>query len=195
MQNLSQRKRALFDHAEANGGEQYQGGKFNDAYRENDLRFMGFLIPPGKRVLELGCGRGDLLASLRPAHGIGIDFSPRTIASARTLHPELQFVLGDAEDPATLDGIEGPFDDVVISDTIGMFEDIDGTLRTLRNLCAPSTRIVISYYSHLREPILKLAKFIGLKRRQSQINYIAAVDFLNLMDLADFEVVRMSSGN
>jgi SAM-dependent methyltransferase len=97
MQNLSHRKRALFDHAEANGGEQYQGGKFNDAYRENDLRFMGFLIPPGKRVLELGCGRGDLLASLRPAYGVGIDFSPRTIASARTLNPELQFVLGDAK--------------------------------------------------------------------------------------------------
>ena len=190
MKNLSQRKRALFDHAEASGGEQYQGGKFNDSYRENDLRFMGFLIPPGKRVLELGCGRGDLLASLRPAHGVGIDFSPRTVARARTLHPELQFVLGDAEDPATLDGIEGPFDYVVISDTIGMFEDIDGTLRTVRNLCAPSTRIVISYYSHLWEPILKLAELMGWKSRQSQINYIATVDFLNLMDLADFEVVR-----
>ena len=57
-------------------------------------------------------------------------------------------------------------------------------------LCEPSTRIVIAYYSHLWEPVLKLAELLRLKSRQSQINYIATVDFLNLMDLADFEVIR-----
>ena len=33
------------------------------AYHDDDRKFMRFLIPPGKRVLELGCGRGDLLAA------------------------------------------------------------------------------------------------------------------------------------
>ena len=67
-------------------------------------------------------------------------------------------MLGDVEDPATLAAIEGPFDYIVIADTIGMFEDIDGTLRLVHHLCAPSTRIIISYYSHLWEPVLKLAE-------------------------------------
>ena len=89
---------------------------------------MQFLIPPGKRVLELGCGRGELLAALKPSYGVGVDFGARTIARANELHPDLHFVLGDVEDPATLAGIEGPFDYIVIADTIGMFEDIDGTL-------------------------------------------------------------------
>jgi hypothetical protein len=71
-----------------------------------------------------------------------------------------------------------------------MFEDIDGTLRLIHKLCAPSTRIVIAYYSHLWEPILKTAEAIGLRRRQPKINYIATTDFCNLMDLADFEVIR-----
>jgi SAM-dependent methyltransferase len=186
---LNQRKRGLFDHAEAAGGEQYRGGKFNAAYREDDLKFMCFLIPPGQRVLELGCGCGDLLASLRPSYGVGVDFSPNTIAKANQLHPGLTFVPGDAEDPATLASIEGPFDYVVIADTIGMFEDIDGTLRLVNDLCGPSTRIVISHYSHLWEPILKLGELLGIKSRQSQINYIGSADFLNLMDLADFEVI------
>lgn len=70
-----------------------------------------------------------------------------------------------------------------------MFEDIDGTLTLVHQLCAPSTRIIIAYYSHLWEPILKLGEILKLKSRQSQINYIATVDFLNLMDLADFEVI------
>ena len=188
-QATSPRKQALLGHAEASCGEQYRGGRFNASYRADDFKFTGFLIPPGKRVLELGCGRGDLLAALKPSYGIGVDFSPRTIERAHELHPELTFVLGDAEDRETLASIEGPFDYIVIADTIGMFEDIDGTLAQVYHLCDPSTRIVISYYSHLWEPILKLAEWFGFKSRQTQINYIATADFLNLMDLADFEVI------
>jgi len=183
------RKRGLLDHAEADAGEPFRGGKFNTTFRAEDVKFMRFLIPRGKRVLELGCGRGDLLAGLQPSFGVGVDFSPKTVARARELHPDLTFVLGDAEVPATLDSIQGPFDYIVIADTIGMFEDIDGTLKMVHRLCEPSTRIVISYYSHLWEPILKLGELFGIKRRQPQINYIATVDFFNLMDLADFEVI------
>ena len=183
------RKREFLEYADANLNEQDRRGKFNAAYREDDRKFMRFLIPPGKRVLELGCGEGELLAALQPSYGVGVDFGARTIAKANELYPDLHFVLGDVEDPATLAGIEGPFDYIVIADTIGMFEDIDGTLRLVHHLCAPSTRIIISYYSHLWEPILKLAELLRLRRRQPKINYIATADFLNLMDLADFEVI------
>ena len=186
---LSQRKRDLRDHFENNGDELEEWRKFNAAYHQDDLKFMRFLIPPGKRVLELGCGRGNLLASLEPSYGVGVDFGARTIAKANELHPNLCFVLGDVEDPATLASLEGPFDYIVIADTIGMFEDIDATLRLVHHLCAPSTRIIIAYYSHLWEPVLKLAEALGLRAKQPKINYIATADFLNLMDLADFEVI------
>jgi len=39
------------------------------------------------------------------------------------------------------------------------------------------------------QPILKLAEGLRLRSRQPKINYIATVDFLNLVDLADFEVI------
>src|SRR6195256_6004267 len=189
LQLSSPRKRDLLDHYKINGDELDRWREFNVAYHEDDTKFMRFLIPPGKRVVELGCGRGDLLAALKPSYGVGIDFGAETIAKANARHPELYFVLGDVEDPAALAEIEGPFDYIVIADTIGMFEDIDGTLRLVNRLCAPSTRIVISYYSHLWEPVLKLAELLHLRSRQPKINYIATADFLNLMDLADFEVI------
>jgi hypothetical protein len=131
-----------------------------------------------------------LLAALRPSRGVGVDFSPTAIARARALHPDLQFIVGDVEDPRTLPAIEGSFDYIVLSDTIGMLDDIDGALRLVHHLCEPSTRIVISYYSHLWEPLLKFGEMVGLKSRQPRINYIANADFLNLMDLADFEVIN-----
>jgi SAM-dependent methyltransferase len=185
----TQRKRDLVEHFEANSDELASWREFNAAYHEDDFKFMRFLIPPGKRVLELGCGRGDLLAALEPSYGVGIDFGAKTIAKANELHPNLYFMLGDVEDPDTLTSIEGPFDYIVIADTIGLFEDIDATLRLVHHLCAPSTRIIISYYSHLWEPVLKAAEALKLRAKQPKINYIATADFLNLMDLADFEVI------
>jgi SAM-dependent methyltransferase len=189
-QPLSGRKREFLDHMEATVDDQARWRKLNSVYYGEDRRFMRFLIPPGKRVLELGCGRGDLLAALEPSYGVGVDFSPTAILRAKAQHPQLQFHLGDAEDRQTLTQIQGPFDYVVIADTIGMFENIDETLRQVHQLCDPSTRIIISYYSHLWEPILKLGEVLGLKSRQPKVNYIATADFLNLMDLADFEMIR-----
>ena len=194
LQLSSQRKRDLLDHYESNGDELDRWREFNAAYHDDDRKFMQFLIPPGKRVLELGCGRGDLLAALKPAYGVGIDFGAATVARANARHPELHFVLGDVEDPRTLAGIEGPFDYIVIADTIGMFEDIDGTLKLVNHLCEPATRIVISYYSHLWEPVLKLAEALRLRSRQPKINFIATADFRNLMDLADFELISYEEG-
>jgi ubiquinone/menaquinone biosynthesis C-methylase UbiE len=125
LQLSNQRKRELLQHVETNLDAQDSWRKFNAAYHEDDFKFMRFLIPPGKRVLELGCGSGHLLAALRPSFGVGVDFSARVLAKANALYPNLDFVLGDVEDPATLAGIEGPFDYIVIADTIGTFEDIN----------------------------------------------------------------------
>src|SRR4051794_21994714 len=111
------RKREFREHADAMG-EQGGTNRFNTAYREDDRKFMQFLVAPGKRILELGCGRGELLAALQPSLGVGVDFSVTNIAKGRELHPDLHFVLGDVEDPATLSTVEGPFDYIVIADTI-----------------------------------------------------------------------------
>ncbi len=190
LQHPNPRKRELLAYFEADNGLQDRPTRLNAAFRDNDRKFMQFLIPPGKRVLALGCGSGDLLASLAPSYGVGVDFCASVVARAKARHPGLNFVLGDAEEQATLAAIEGgPFDYIVIADTIGMFQDIDGTLGQVHRLCAPSTRIVISYYSHLWEPVLKIAEAMGLRHKQPRINYIATADFLNLMDLADFEVI------
>ena len=94
----SERKRELHQAVELYSEEQERWRQFNSAYYDEDRRYMQFLVPPGKRVLELGCGRGGLLAALKPAYGVGVDFSGVQIAKARALHPGLHFVLGDAED-------------------------------------------------------------------------------------------------
>ena len=46
---------------------------------------LQFVVPPGQRIIEIGCGQGDLLASLRPSYGVGVDFSAKTISCAKTV--------------------------------------------------------------------------------------------------------------
>src|SRR5215510_1066334 len=46
------------------------------------------LVAPEQAVLELGCARGDLLAALKPALGVGVDFSEEMIDAARRRHPQ-----------------------------------------------------------------------------------------------------------
>ena len=65
-------------------------------YHEALERIYRFQVPAGLRVLEIGCGWGDLLASLRPSFGVGVDFSAVSIQAATRRHPGLRFVLADA---------------------------------------------------------------------------------------------------
>jgi SAM-dependent methyltransferase len=54
----------------------------------------------GKRILDVGCGRGDDLAGFcgagaSPGNCVGVDVLPDRIESARTAHPEIEFVIAD----------------------------------------------------------------------------------------------------
>jgi hypothetical protein len=77
-----QRKRELLAYFEADNGLQDKPTRLNAAFSDADRHFMRFLIPPGKRVFELGCGSGDLLAALEPSYGVGVDFSLRAITTS-----------------------------------------------------------------------------------------------------------------
>jgi trans-aconitate 2-methyltransferase len=52
----------------------------------------------GERILDLGCGAGQLTAKIagRGAHVIGLDASPEMIAQARSNFPSLDFRVADA---------------------------------------------------------------------------------------------------
>ena len=185
----SQRKRRLCARADQLVTEQpalYLGHYFH----AEDDRYMRFLIPEGARVLELGCGVGDQLNSLRPSHGMGVDFSPATIAEARRKYPHLDFRVGDIECPDTLSEISGPFDYIVISDTIGALDDCQALFDRLHRLCERRTRLVIAYYSHFWDPLLKLAEIIGVKRSQEPQNRLSTDDIDGLLHLANFEVIK-----
>jgi ubiquinone/menaquinone biosynthesis C-methylase UbiE len=162
----------------------------NSFYYEDDRRYMRFLVPPGAKVLELGCGTGQLLAALNPSKGVGVDISPGMIDQARQRYPSFQFVVGDIEDPATLRQLDGPFDVIVLSDAIGYLEDCQRFLELIQSLCKRDTRIVISYFSQLWRPILRIGELLGGKMPQPKQNWLSSDDIVNLLEVTDFDLIK-----
>lgn len=151
---------------------------------------MKFLIPKGLRILDLGCGTGDLLSALEPEFGVGVDFSPLMIENAQKKYPHYQFILGDVENPEIISQLPGPFDIVIMSDTIGQLDDCQTCLERLHILCNDDTRIIISYYNSFWEPLLTIAEKCHLKSPQSDLNWLSSDDISNILFLTDFETVK-----
>jgi SAM-dependent methyltransferase len=187
---LSQRKAGILNHADRVAADRVTWREKNRFFHDEDERYLRFLIPAGSRVLEIGCGVGDTLASLAPSHGVGIDFCGKQIGIARQRHPDLTFVEGDAEDPATLEALQGPFDYILVLDTIGSLEDCQKFIAQLHPLCTRDTRLVIGYFSHLWYPVLKFAELIGLRMPQPDQNVLSPSDLRSLARLGDFDPVK-----
>ena len=150
-------------------------------------RLVKSLITPGSRVLEVGTSEGAILEAVGGPGSIGLNASPRMIELLRARHPSLDLRFIDVERD-TLP--EGPFDAVVLSDAIGMLDDIQRALERLRPLLAPGGRLYVTYYNFLWEPALKLAERIGIKTRWPDQNWLSMGDIQNLLYLAGYDVVR-----
>jgi SAM-dependent methyltransferase len=156
-------------------------------YHEELERLVRTLVVPGSKVLEVGSGSGDLLGAVGGPGSVGIDISPRMVELARERHPELDLRVLDVEHD---DLPEGPFDVIILSDAIGMLDDIQNALERLHSRLHANGRIIITYYNFVWEPALKLAERVGLKTHWPDQNWLSMDDIQNLLYLTGYEVFR-----
>lgn len=187
---LDKRKQAIQENADSLAGARATWIERNRFYYQDDRAYMQFLVRPGLRVLDLGCGNGSLLNDMQPSFGMGIDLSPKMIEIAREKYSDLEFICGDVEDPVFMQGIDAKFDVIILSDTIGYLEDCASTLAQLHQFCTVDTRIVIAYYAWFWEPILSIGEVLGLKMPSVEMNWLSTEDTMGFLHLADFEPVK-----
>jgi ubiquinone/menaquinone biosynthesis C-methylase UbiE len=160
--------------------------KRNRFYHRMLEKYYSFFIPKNSKVLEIGCGTGDLLASLEPSFGVGFDFSEKMVALAKEKYPKYNFNCDDAEN----NNINDKFDYVVVSDLLTSLWDVQRAMAEMKKVCHKRTKIVISTYNSLWEPILKTAEFFGLKSKQPIQNWLTINDIKNLLVIEGYEIIK-----
>jgi len=159
------------------------------AYQRRLAEIYSFLIPPGRRVLELGCSDGRLLAAVQPSVGVGVDFAAEMIHRGQRLHPQFRFICTDVHDLK----LDESFDAIILSDLVNDLWDVQTVFERIAPLTTPRTRIILNLYSRLWEPPLRLAEKLGAARPNLQQNWFTVPDIQNLLTLAGFETIRHSA--
>ncbi|MHA1938300.1 MAG: class I SAM-dependent methyltransferase [Candidatus Thorarchaeota archaeon] len=144
---------------------EYDGGIHT---KHRHIRYHDFFVErvlAGERVLDIGCGIGALAYSLArkaEAHVVGIDVNPDNIAQAREryVHPNVQYVVGDAlkDLPAEF------FDLIILSNVLEHLPERPAFLRRVREITKAS-RFLIRVPLFEREWRVPLKKELNVEWR------------------------------
>ncbi|HYE77895.1 MAG TPA: class I SAM-dependent methyltransferase [bacterium] len=127
-------------------------------------------LPQGAEVVDIGCGKGELLLRLAQryrVHGEGIDRNPAFIAeasqrtAARKLTGRLTWIQGDA---AQIAFPHGTYDLVCCLGATGAFGGYRRTLECIRDYLAPDGRALIGEGFWRREPDQAYLDLLGTTR-------------------------------
>ena len=162
-----------------------------------DLSIIASWIDPGTRVLDLGCGHGDLLAWLKQhkqVQGTGIEQDKEKAAAC--ISRGLTVLQGDLSDEVR-DYPDGSFDVVILSQTLQQVYQPDELLKSLSRI---GKQVIVSFpnFSHYRIRLQLLFK--GQAPVSSQLPYswydtpnirvITLADFRNFAKEVGYTIVK-----
>ncbi|MCK4692455.1 MAG: class I SAM-dependent methyltransferase, partial [Anaerolineales bacterium] len=160
------------------GWDKYYHRRLSEIYQ--------FLVSPGRRVLELGCGEGDLLDAVKPSVGFGVDFSSEMLKLAVKKYPAFNFIQADIHEV----DLNHDFDVIILSDILNDVWDVQAILKRMKCFTKPRTRIIINSFSHLWQIPLTVARWLGLATQNLPQNWLTVEDIANLLQLTGYEVIR-----
>lgn len=181
--NMYNQTKTYFNEA-SEGWVKYR--KRRSYYWNSITKYIDYFLTKDNSVLEIGCGAGDLLHGIKGKRKVGIDFSENMIALAKERNFDIEFHVMEAEN-LTLDE---KFDVIILSNLIGYLQDIEHVFLEIEKLCHPKTRIIVTYYNKLWEPLIHFAEWIGLKKKAPEQNWLTNHDIINLLYLSGFEAYR-----
>jgi len=178
-------RRAYFE-SRADNWVKYR--KRRSYYWDSITRYCNYYIQEDSSVLEIGCGSGELLNAVNGHRKLGIDFCEPILNQAKEQFPDLHFELMDAENIT----IKEKYDVIILSNLIGVIDDIEHVFNELKKVCHEQTRIIVTYYNRFWEPIIRFAEWLRIKKRTPEQNWLSSGDISNLFYLTGFDAYKSS---
>lgn len=145
-------------------------------------------LPPGGRILEVGCGRGAFVARLLHEHGCqtsGLELNPRAVAAAGAAG--LPVVAADVRAYAAEHADE--FDAVCSFQVLEHVADVRGFLSALARLVRPGGRLILAVPNH--DSFLGAARDLLLDEPPHHMTQWRACVFACLPTLLPLRLVRL----
>jgi len=157
-------------------------------YYDNLKKLLVRLIPSGKRVLEVGCGTGELLFSLKPNLGYGIDISYEMIKIAKAKYAKSKNLSFSINKVTAFKGKN--LDYILLSDVIEHLEEPEKMISDISKIMTDKTNLVITMANPLWEPLLMLWEKLKLKMPEGKHKRLSYVDIKNFIDKSGLKVER-----
>jgi SAM-dependent methyltransferase len=169
-----------------NAGDRMKSRRRHRYYWNDITHYCNYFSHEEYSVLEIGVGTGELLHSIKGKRKVGIDFSEKMIEQAKSKFPELELHVMPAEEIS----LTGKFDLIIVSNLIGYVDDVQAVFEQLKKASHERTKIIVTYYNFLWEPLIKFAEWLGIKSKSPHQNWLSQNDIKNLLFLAGFDVYR-----
>jgi len=165
--------------------------KKNWYYYANLKKLYRDLIPPKSRVLDIGCGTGDILVDLKPSYGLGIDISQEMVRIAQSKYkdsPNIKFLAGAIEQLTSFLPLES-FDYIYMADVIEHLEDVSSTVKDINRIAGFDTKLIISMANPLWEPMLLILEKLKLKMTEGVHKRISLKELESLLVKNNFKIM------
>lgn len=156
------------------------------------VRLIQRVVVPNSRILDIGCGDGEILNELRASFAHGIDIDQEAIKRASEGNRKFTF---SAEAIETFTPrSQQVFDYMLLSGIVEQLDDVHLVFQKLRSIASRETRLVIVSYSRAWQPIIRLAELLHMRQKFSDWNWIPPDEIENLLEQSHFEMVSRTPG-
>jgi len=171
-------------HFDAIAAEYDRWKEKNAYYYQSIISFLKKNIPAGSSVLEIGCATGDILNSVAPERGVGLDVSAKMIEIARKKYPAYRFEAVPVENFAC----DEKFDYIIMVDLLDHVHDIAEVFRSVHKSCKPTTRIIATTINPWWSPVLDLMEKLKAKMPEGPHNFVERRNLSEMMEFLDFSI-------
>lgn len=153
-------------------------------YYEYLKELLSSLIPVGEKVFEIGCGTGDLLASLKPKYGYGMDISKQMIKNANNKYANNSNLKFSIIWPF------GHFEYIFMSDVIEHMDEPEKEFSKIVKLMRPSTIFINTMANPIWEPLLMVWESLGWKMKEGPHYRIKNYELRIIMERQGLRIIK-----
>lgn len=147
------------------------------------------IIPPGSKVLEVGCATGDLLSCLKPFYGVGIDLSKNMVSIAQHKYPAIVFKPADINTISKY-GFNTKFNYIIMSNLVDYLPDITSTFLKIGDFLDEDGLVIVTTENPFWRPLMRLGSSLRLRMPDIPRNFLTINDLKNLAELTGLEIVK-----